>query len=275
MKFDELLLNNSTRKNLELFAKSPVGALILSGENGVGLGTVAKILAKKIAKNDVFLLEPSLHKNQKTRTINTEDSRVVADLAKSVRETPLVIVIDEAEKMSENAWQPLLKIIEEPSRNLFFIFTSHELSRIPATILSRAQKIDVLPTAVSDDFFAKFSPTKLSAQKLVQVKFIAANLPAEAARLLTNEEYFRGKSAELSAARDFLAGETSRKMEIIANISSRDEALVFAKNIAKFLSRNPGRNFAKNIALVSATTENLAANANVKIQLLALALNLK
>lgn len=275
MSSGKLLINQKSRQQLDLFAKNPVGAIILNGQKGVGLGTIAKEFAREIAKNEVFVLAPSLHKNQKTKTINTDDTRKISDLAKSIRKKPLVVIIDEAEKIVENAWQPLLKILEEPAKNLYFILTSHNTAKIPATILSRTQKIEVLPAPVNDDFIEKKSALKVPEAKKVQLRFLAGNLPAEMARLLSDENYFREKSGNFSIAKEFLIGETGAKLVSSTKIKNREDAQELIENIAKILMLKPGRNFAKSMKTLAETSENISRNANVKAQLLNLSINLQ
>ena len=55
MSSGKLLINQKSRQQLDLFAKNPVGAIILNGQKGVGLGTIAKEFAREIAKNEVSL----------------------------------------------------------------------------------------------------------------------------------------------------------------------------------------------------------------------------
>ncbi len=52
-----------------------------------------------------------------------------------------IIVIDPATAMNMNAANALLKTLEEPSPRVLFILISHQSVRLPATIVSRCQKI--------------------------------------------------------------------------------------------------------------------------------------
>jgi DNA polymerase-3 subunit delta' len=65
-------------------------------------------------------------------------------------QTPRVIIIYEAQLMNIAANNALLKSLEEPSDNVVFILVSQSLSTIPATILSRTQKIYFPPAQMSE-----------------------------------------------------------------------------------------------------------------------------
>jgi DNA polymerase-3 subunit gamma/tau len=69
----------------------------------------------------------------------------VRELTESLRYGPArdrykVVVIDEIHRLSRQAFDALLKIIEEPPPHLVFIFATTEIDTVPATILSRCQE---------------------------------------------------------------------------------------------------------------------------------------
>ena len=274
MKFDELILHPTTRKILAGYLTRPTHALLLAGEVGVGLGTVARTLAQTVAGANYKVVLPSLHNQQKTVNINVDDIRELVTLNRAKRREKFIIIIDEAEKMTGVSPQAFLKILEEPAMNLHFILTTHQPAKLPATILSRTEKIDVLPTTAAP--ILKNYNRKILPARLQQLNFLAGNLPAEMSRLLADETYFRQVAGQMETAKNFVASPVCARLEIIAENTSRDSAQTLTRNIAKILLTHSTGDVrtADQLATLAAVTENLAANGNTRAQLMHLALNL-
>ncbi|MDR0955946.1 MAG: AAA family ATPase [Candidatus Nomurabacteria bacterium] len=277
----EILVNSKTRAQLEMILKNPPQSLLLSGEIGVGLKTVALEIAKKIAGQNCGLVQPYQHKTpsgakSKTVAINIDDIRELKKLARDRRRENFAIVIDEAEKFTRAAPEAFLKILEEPAAGLHFILTSHRPDSLPATIISRVQTLTILPVD-SAPILNDFTEKKLTAQKLSQLKFLAGNLPAEMSRLLGDEEYFRARATTLESAKKFLAGRRFDRLILIGQIKERSDALTLTRAIADLTQRTAAKTaperLAQNLTLLSQTLDNLANNCNVRAQLTNLALN--
>ena len=54
-----------------------------------------------------------------------------------------IIILDEVHMLSKQAFNGLLKTLEEPPPHLKFIFATTELKKIPVTIISRCQRFDL------------------------------------------------------------------------------------------------------------------------------------
>lgn len=72
-----------------------------------------------------------------------------------------VALIDQVERLSISAFNALLKTLEEPPEKTVLILTTHQLSRLPATIISRCRKINLaFPSVVqSSDWLAQQLPS--------------------------------------------------------------------------------------------------------------------
>ena len=132
-------------------------AYLLSGTRGVGKTTIARIFAKALNCEHAPGPEPC-NQCPQCRKI-TQGSHVdVAEIdgasnnsvddARALRETigyaPMegrykVFIIDEAHMLSRNAFNALLKTLEEPPSRVVFIFATTEVHKFPITIVSRCQ----------------------------------------------------------------------------------------------------------------------------------------
>lgn len=141
-------------------------AFILTGVRGVGKTTTARIIArslncvgnnKEIASefdpcgNCDFcrtIIEGScidvIEMDAASRT-GVDDIR---ELIESVRYKPVsakykVYIVDEVHMLSRNAFNALLKTLEEPPSHIKFIFATTEIRKVPVTVLSRCQRFDL------------------------------------------------------------------------------------------------------------------------------------
>lgn len=135
-------------------------AYIFAGPRGVGKTTVARILAKAInclnpqnyepCNECEMCLEISNGRSIDVLEIDGASNRgidEVRDLRESVRYTPTkakykVYIIDEVHMLTKEAFNALLKTLEEPPPHILFIFATTEPHRVPSTILSRCQRFD-------------------------------------------------------------------------------------------------------------------------------------
>lgn len=263
---DNLTINTKTKSAIKTYLKEPTHALLLVGQQGVGLGTIAKEIARNIAKQNVVIVSPKLHKTQKTTNINTEDIRELSSITQTRRKEPLVIVIDEAEKMTIGAPEAFLKSLEEPVEQVFYILTSHNTSNLPATILSRVQTIEVLPCNIE-----KITENIKPQIKKRQIDFISNGLPAEASRLMNDEIYFRTKSKLYEDAKKYLSGNVYEKLAVVPTFKNREEAINFLLVVSKLAQIKLSK--PKSLQVLGEVLDNLSQNGNTKAQLTYLATN--
>lgn len=133
-------------------------AYLLSGTRGVGKTTIARIFAKALNCERGPAAEPCNVCRQCRQItagshvdVNEIDgaSNTGVDDVRALRENigfmPMegrykIFIVDEAHMLSKNAFNALLKTLEEPPPRATFIFATTEAHRFPATILSRCQR---------------------------------------------------------------------------------------------------------------------------------------
>ena len=110
---------------------------LFCGGAGTGKTTSARIFANMINKGVGTPIELDAASNNSVEDIRrlTEDAQT-----QSIDSEYKVFVIDECHSLSNQAWQAMLKTLEEPPAKAIFIFCTTNPEKIPQTILSRVQR---------------------------------------------------------------------------------------------------------------------------------------
>jgi DNA polymerase III subunit gamma/tau len=126
------LLRSSIEKN------SAHHAYLFSGSRGTGKTSLARIFAKSLNIEDVDIHEIDAASNNSVEDIRTIREEVYSLPFASEKK---IYILDEAHMLSSQAWNALLKTLEEPPSHAFFILATTEHHKVPATIISRCQTI--------------------------------------------------------------------------------------------------------------------------------------
>lgn len=121
--------------------------LMLSGKKGIGKASLIDHFLKKIIKEKINLTNENILfiKNDTPNSTKIDDIRL---LKQKVSKTTLnnlnrFIIIDDAEKLSINCSNALLKIIEEPKKKDYFILINNQENDILDTIFSRCINLKI------------------------------------------------------------------------------------------------------------------------------------
>lgn len=136
--FDEVIGQDHIVKVIEgaLKAGKVSHAYLLSGPRGTGKTTIARIIAKVLgsSQSDIYELDAASNRG-------IDDVRYIRE---NVSTLPFdskykVYILDEVHMFTKDAWNALLKTIEEPPEHVVFILATTEFEKIPETIISRCQ----------------------------------------------------------------------------------------------------------------------------------------
>ena len=159
-----------TIKNSIIEGKTP-NAYLFTGIRGVGKTTIARIVAKSLnCLNGIDNLCSTSFCENCSSIANSNHIDVlemdaasktgvddVRDLIEFSRYGPTsskykIFIIDEVHMLSKQAFNALLKTLEEPPHYLKFIFATTEIKKIPITVISRCQRFDLMRVKSSELF---------------------------------------------------------------------------------------------------------------------------
>ena len=170
--FDDLIGQDVVAETItnSIIANKVPNAYLFTGIRGVGKTTIARIVAKALNCTN------GIQKECKNKCDNcqaiTNSSHIdvlemdaasrtgvddVRELIEFSRYGPTsskykIFIIDEVHMLSKQAFNALLKTLEEPPEYLKFIFATTEIKKIPVTVISRCQRFDLLRIRSSELF---------------------------------------------------------------------------------------------------------------------------
>jgi DNA polymerase-3 subunit gamma/tau len=170
MVFDDVIGQSHVTNTLKnaIASDRVAHAYVFSGTRGCGKTTTARILARALNCQSPVNRNPDNTcevckeiiegRGMDVIEIDGASNRGVEEirnLRDSVRYAPTrgkykVYIIDEVHMLTKEAFNALLKTLEEPPANVVFIFATTEVHKMPTTILSRCQRFDFRRIAVDE-----------------------------------------------------------------------------------------------------------------------------
>jgi DNA polymerase-3 subunit gamma/tau len=174
-RFDDLIGQEAMVRTLRsAFALNRVAhAFMLTGVRGVGKTTTARIIARAlncigpdgqggptadpcgVCPNCVAILadrHPDVVEMDAASRTGVDDVREIIEATRyrPIQARTKVFVIDEVHMLSRNAFNALLKTLEEPPPHVKFVFATTELRKVPITVLSRCQSFSLRRVRVAE-----------------------------------------------------------------------------------------------------------------------------
>lgn len=216
----------TTLKNA-IKTKRVAHAYIFSGPRGVGKTTTARILAKALNCENGPTPQPC---NQCSSCVDiTRGASIdvleidgasnngvdeVRNLRDKIRFTPTsgkykIYIIDEVHMLSTQAFNALLKTLEEPPEHAIFIFATTEIHKVLPTILSRCQRYDFKSIPVRQivgrlEQICQSENIKISREALLEIAVKADGGMRDAQSLLDQVISFSGNDIEITQVRQAL-----------------------------------------------------------------------
>lgn len=145
--FKEVLGNQQCVKALSEAIHSPSRphAFLFTGSSGIGKTTLARIIASEI---DASTLEIDAASHS-----GVDDIRSLVELSgfKPISIQPnRLYIVDECHSLSKQAWQPLLKLLEDPPEYLYIALCTTELQKVPETVKTRCYPVALKPLKIRE-----------------------------------------------------------------------------------------------------------------------------
>lgn len=274
----ELLWHPRTAKLVEhLSGRLPQG-LIIDGPSGIGVVETAKHLAAAMG-SPALVIEPKKSQNGQMVVDRQEGNIIIDDIRQLYSQTRTkqpgaqVYVFDTGERsMTIAAQNAFLKLLEEPRDGLYFIIATHHPDQLLPTIISRSQRLQLLPVTLEQTtaFIDKLNIA--DATKKARLAFVGRGLPALINRLAADDTAYEKRVGLMSDAKTMLSASLYDRLVLAHKYKdNRADAVTLLDDMNHQLSvivrSNPDQKLVKNIEIYLETRQKILAGGNIRLHL--------
>lgn len=214
-------LHDTVHELLSSFAAKPVGSLLITGRAGSGMSMAISYVIHSMyggAERPGEVVRLTSYGVDDVRAVIHQISRSRTNTKK-----PRLIVIDDADNLTIEAQNALLKSLEEPPKNTHFILAIALPDKLLSTIVSRCKLVKLKRPSQEDlkQVFKNFSDAEFD-----KAYRIADGWPGVMRSIL--EEDSSEVSVQVQKAKEFLALERNQKVVSIQKIDGQEISLLLA-----------------------------------------------
>lgn len=226
----KLILHKLTDNQIKKFLSSPSHALLLEGAAGSGKGAVAAHIAANLLKIDAEKLESYpyvLKVVPENKVISIETVRLIQKFMnlKTVGTNPIrrILMMEDAETMTTEAQNALLKLLEEPPADTVLILTSQLHHSLLPTIYSRLQKISV-KAPDKDELRSFFEAAGFAPKDFDRAYFISEG-QAGLLHALLSEDTTHSLNNSISEAKQLASSTVFERLASVDRLAKRKEQI--------------------------------------------------
>ena len=277
-----MLMNTITKQWIDAYVSHPKTAVIIESEDELSHAIVIEYLHDKLIgrKNNPYI------------SINSEDKKTIGvekirDLKKqlslqantSINPITRMIVIDQADRMTDEAQNALLKLIEELPARTTICLTITKSSRLLTTVTSRCFLVRVLP--IEEDRAKQYARNlSVSDQEATKMYLLSSGNPGLFLSLINKES--SPLTDAIQDAKIFLSSTVFERQKLIGVIVKTPDVVPMQLRAIRIIaltglrsSVGPAKNrWKQTLEQVAITESQLASNVSTKLALLRLSISI-